>query len=381
MKQPNYSSLQRKSHYTAMSAHKTPLKICFINRINDRSETALCLGLKEAGHEVCFISEPEAGDLEQIEQAGIRTIRRKVRHRFDLRTICWLIKFFKKNSFDLVYCPASRPLTATVIASFFTKLKICSYRGTLTRLSKFNLVDRLTHLSPRVSLIICNSKAVKNRLMEFGIPEKKLEVVYKGHDLKWYDVPANPEFSELNIPEDTLILICLANLRPMKGSRILLEALNKLKVQGIKFKLLHIGSISDPDFLSGIKKLELENEIIPLGFRKDAITWLKHADISVMPSLKKESFSRAIVESMSQKIAVISTKIGGMSELITDKETGLLVEPGNADALAESIKILHDSPELRSKLASAGFALIENSFTIKQYLNEYQRCFQSLKEY
>ncbi len=73
-----------------------------------------------------------------------------------------------------------------------------------------------------------------------------------------------------------------------------------------------------------------------------------------MPSICFESFGLVVVEAMSYGLPVIASRIGGIPEIVEDGVTGFLFEPGNADELAEKMKLLWENPELCRQMGKAG---------------------------
>jgi glycosyltransferase involved in cell wall biosynthesis len=93
--------------------------------------------------------------------------------------------------------------------------------------------------------------------------------------------------------------------------------------------------------------------------------WLKKADIFVAPSLY-ESFGMIYIEAMQWGAPVIGTTAGGIPEIVTHEETGILVGPSNASELGLAICRLLESDELRMRLAHAGYLLVKNEYSISR---------------
>ena len=356
------------------------MKICFINRINDRSETALGKGLAERGHELVYVGDPADPDVENYKNFGIKTIAFRAKSRLDLNAVRYFKKFFRENKFDVVYCPAGRPLSPALIAvGNKSGLKFITYRGSLTTLSFFNPLDRLAHLSEKVSLIICNSQAVSERLREFGVNPEKLKVIYKGHEASWYE-KLSEGAADLRLPADKKIIGCVANFRPTKGALVLIKAVHRLINDSYRVQLLLVGNLFDPQIERLIAKLGIEEHVTLTGFRKDAVAISEKFDVAVMPSLRKESLSRAIVESMFRRVPVIASNVGGMSELIKDGYNGFLTEPGDDETLAKKLKVLLYDHDLQIKFSTNAFDVVNQKFSVADYITEFERIFAAVAE-
>jgi colanic acid/amylovoran biosynthesis glycosyltransferase len=100
-----------------------------------------------------------------------------------------------------------------------------------------------------------------------------------------------------------------------------------------------------------------------------AIPWIKTLDMFILPCVKDkqgdiDGIPVALMEAMMCKVPVISTRISGIPELIIDKKTGLLAQPGSSKELAEKILILANSKELRNTLTNNAYAHVTSEFNI-----------------
>ncbi|MBL4720116.1 MAG: glycosyltransferase, partial [Alphaproteobacteria bacterium] len=96
---------------------------------------------------------------------------------------------------------------------------------------------------------------------------------------------------------------------------------------------------------------------------------LRRADIFILPSKQtadgdRDGLPNVLMEAQSQQVAVISTNMSGIPELVINGETGVLVAPGDSDALSAALKTLIENPILRAKLAQAGFDRVHARFSM-----------------
>lgn len=144
---------------------------------------------------------------------------------------------------------------------------------------------------------------------------------------------------KLNLPLDKKVILTVGNLEPVKGQKYLLEAVQRI-IQERKDTLCVI--IGSGRLRSGlerqIRSLRLESYIILAGGKPhDEIPlWMNAADLFVLPSLN-EGNPTAMFEALGCGVPFIGTKVGGVPEIITSDEYGLLVEPANSKDLAEKI--------------------------------------------
>src|SRR5581483_10754460 len=102
-----------------------------------------------------------------------------------------------------------------------------------------------------------------------------------------------------------------------------------------------------------------------LGFRDDVPALLRAADAVVHSSVYPEPFGRVVVEGMLAGRPVIAAASGGVTEIVTDGETGLLVAPGDPGALARAIARLIDDPAAASAMAARGRARARDAFSVE----------------
>jgi glycosyltransferase involved in cell wall biosynthesis len=143
-----------------------------------------------------------------------------------------------------------------------------------------------------------------------------------------------------------------------KGHDLAIEALARLNDP--RFRLIVIGRTEGVHYLQELKnkaaETGVEGQITFLGHRDsadDVYALLCGMDIFLMPS-RREAFPLSIIEACACGLPVIASQVGGMPELISHENTGLLFRMGDSVALAEAIQRLTDDPKLRDQLAKQG---------------------------
>jgi glycosyltransferase involved in cell wall biosynthesis len=120
--------------------------------------------------------------------------------------------------------------------------------------------------------------------------------------------------------------------------------------------------------------LGLADRVQLLGMRDDVPDLLRHADVLVHPATWGEAFGLTVAEGMASGCGVIATRTGGIPEIVTDGEDGLLVPPGDEIALAEAIDRLAFDPALRARLAAAGRRTVERAFSLSRCVRQHVDC-------
>jgi len=166
---------------------------------------------------------------------------------------------------------------------------------------------------------------------------------------------------EQSVEDDTTVILQVSRLEYWKGHELLLRGLSRLTGTG-KWVCWIVGGPQKPDedvYLRQLKalanELGLANRIRFLGHRADVPKLMAAADIFCQPNLQPEPFGIVFVEALWAGRPVITTAMGGAVEIV-DESCGSLTKPGDCDSLAESLRRLIESPELRTRLGRAGSA-------------------------
>ncbi len=151
---------------------------------------------------------------------------------------------------------------------------------------------------------------------------------------------------------------------PHKGQKFLVEAAAIVVREMPEARFLLIGEGELHDALEHqIKHLHLAQHIVLTGFRADVLGVLKGLDLFVMSSVT-EGLGTALLDAMALGRPIVATRAGGILEVVLHGETGLLVPPRDAPALAAGILDLLRDPERRRRLAAAGLARVRDRFSV-----------------
>lgn len=177
----------------------------------------------------------------------------------------------------------------------------------------------------------------------------------------------------------------VAILRANKGHQVLLRAISKLasanSMLGSGFKVLIEGDGPLGDALKTyVKQMKLDRFCSFVGTESSIADFMGSLDVLVLPSIGQEDFPNVILEAMGMGKAVIATRIAGIPEQVVDGDTGLLVEPGNADQLADAMKKLIKDRTLATRLGNAGNKRFLENFSAAKSVSRYVELYQSLNK-
>jgi glycosyltransferase involved in cell wall biosynthesis len=199
--------------------------------------------------------------------------------------------------------------------------------------------------------VIATSRAVASCLRGTS----PVDVIYPGIQSPPYPLPV--------LSKGTLLLGVAGRLVPLKGIHILISAVAKLRKNGLAVCVQITGSGPQECALrKQIRELEMDDQFELIGWSSDLKTIRENWDIAVVPSLE-EGFGLAALEAMGGGRAVIASRVGGLPELVIDGITGLLVTPGDVDALADGIAQLANERALLESMGIAGWRRAREQFS------------------
>ena len=224
-------------------------------------------------------------------------------------------------------------------------------------------------LMKRSNALIAVSTYTKEELTEFyDIAEEKIHVIYNGVDVEKFK-PNRDRAGlrrELGLEEKQKIILFVGRLYRRKGLDTLLQSIPKViqNFKDVKFVISGEGFKQNKEKLLKLtKKLNIESSVLFVGYFPDEkLPGLYAAsDVFVLPALY-ENFPFAILEAQATGLPVISTRVGGIPELVTSNKNGLLVEPANSEQLTETMMSLLQNPVFAEELGRRGRRLVEEKF-------------------
>jgi len=203
--------------------------------------------------------------------------------------------------------------------------------------------------------VVVTGEALKAQLIrDNGFPATQLTSVPTGIDLERFrPQPCVQARAELGLRTDVTYIGILATLRDWKGHTVLFDALVELLPQRPDLRVLIIGDGPYRDRLdSRAEQLGIVDKLDFVGHRSDAERWLPAIDVFTLPSWGDEGVSQALMQAMACGLPIVTTPVGSLTEVIHHGETGLIVPPRDAHALAGAIACLLDDPERAVRLGA-----------------------------
>lgn len=294
-----------------------------------------------------------------------------------LLTVLRLWRFIKARHIALVHANCDLANQYGVIAARLAGVPIICHE----RLIPTRRGIRRSFL-PLAHRIIAISHAVARPLLEYGIPEERVEVIHDSVDTAKFAPRRECRWRArevLGLSPSTFVVGVVGRLCPTKGHHILLKAwsqVNKVKTQAM---LLIVGYNEEKEYgwanVSYLSELHaliqaggMAERVMFTGFQEDMISMYAAMDVVVVPSVWEEPFGKVQIEAMAMERPVIASRGGASPEIIEDGVSGLLFPIGNVDGLARSISILMAEERLRLRLAQNGRRRVQERFSSEQNL-------------
>jgi len=361
-----------------------------VNRGGAIQMLRLARELRSRGHDVtCAFRKRRRihANLEAVREAGLEVAL------FEMRGISGSLefrKFLRHKPFDIIHVHKDRALEFLFHATVGMDLPVVvgnwgnSYPLTHPEASRMN--------SRKVTKVVAVAEAVKRSLILTGkVDPNKIEVIYGGIDPEEF----NPEIGaedvrnelfdgDMNVPVVGMIANYNLKSDKKKAHGVFLDAAVKVIEEVPEVRFLLAGD-APPSMRSTLASICDERGILDrfviCGFRGDVPKLMAAMDVHVSSSTEGEGLTGAIRESLAMAKPVVATNVGGNPELVVNGKTGLLVQPGDPDALAMAIvKLLRDR-ELGRQLGQNGLKVIQEKFLNKFRVNRMEKLYSDLVTY
>lgn len=324
--------------------------------------------LRDSGGDVVLISS--LGDeLSQMKLSSkLRhkniTIPRRLEPLRDMIALAQLYSYFRKESFDIVHSTTPKAGLLTALAAFFAGVPIRLHTFTgqpwVTMRNPLRFVARMCDAVIGVLNTKCYADSDSQAQFlshERIIPAHKMAVIGNGSiagvDLNRFSKERYSQMDqdlikqELQLSPDAVILLYVGRITRDKGINELVYAFNKIIELGQHAELLLVGP-TDSDCGGAesisIKEISQVPRVHIIGYCKDPEKYMAIADILCLPSYR-EGFGTVVIEAAAMGIPTLGTEIDGLTDAVANGETGVLVPPGDKEALLKGLLTLLESPD------------------------------------
>lgn len=323
------------------------------------------LGMRARGHRAVLVAHPQ-GELYRRASEGPDLVPFAPHNEIDLRAAWKLSRIIRDWAPPIVHAHDPHAVAMAGLALSFSsptpRPKVVASRRVDFHLQGHSFSQWKYR---QVDLFIAASGAIRDILVQDGIPADEIAVVHDGIDVaKVSNLPAVDIHAEHWLPHGVPVIVNVGALVGHKGQRHLVDAMPAVvrHVPDAHLVIFGEGELRQP-LERQVKHLSLEKKVLLPGFREDVLSVVKSGDLFVMSSVT-EGLGSAVLDAMAMGMAVVGTTAGGIPEVVIDGETGLLVPPGDHDALARAIVTLLKDPDRRRRMGEAGRRRVAAAFDV-----------------
>jgi glycosyltransferase involved in cell wall biosynthesis len=340
------------------------------------SYTGLLLRLDRSRYDVRALSLSRGAAVQRLRRLGVDVD--VIDEADDVAATRELAAYLRRNEIDLVHAHMFRAEVIGIRAAIAAGTPVVLATVHSSRVRSNQEVAALAALSEQVDRLIVPSRAIADKIRREG-RRTPYAVIPNGIDLSRFALPAPPCTlrDEYSIPCEEALVGVVARLEPEKGHRYLIEAFPGVLERAPRTWLSIVGEGSLADELRAqVVALgsPARDRIIFTGRRDDISALTADLDIAVLPSLR-EAQGISILEAMARRKPVVASAVGGIPEVLTDGVDGLLVAPGDSQALAEALGRLAKSPSLRERIGEAGYQTVVERFSIDAMVRQIQEVY------
>jgi len=326
----------------------------------------LTLELLRLGHRAELICDPAGRLYERARREGVTCHLLKIHNSVDLPAAIRFRAILRRARYDVVHFYTARAHAMAPYARGFARALVVTRRMDYrpNRLFAPLLYGRA------VDGIAAISHGVADSLALVGVPPERITIIPSGVDCEHFH-PADPAASaaaraELGVAPEALVLGTVGMLEARKGHRHLLEAVARIVRGGEAANMICViagdGSLR-ADLQRDAELLAVTRQVRFLGRVDDVRTVLAATDIFVFPSLR-EGLGVAVLEAAASGLAVVASNTGGIGDVIEDGVNGILVKPGDSEALAAAIKRMAAAPSERAAMGQAARTRAQRDFAM-----------------
>jgi len=312
----------------------------------------------------------------ELEAAGAKVdnvpIARSVNPVRDFVSLLSLFSYIKKSRYDVVH-------THTTKAGFIGRLAarlagaplvIHTIHDPPHNSAKNPLLKKLYILMEQIAStwahhIVTVSYANYEEIGKRRIaPLEKVTVIREGIELSNYDIKVDRDAKrkELSVPGDAKVVGMVARLEAAKGHTYLIDAMPEIlkAVPESFFVLVGRGHLRE-QLEARVREFGVQDRVVFTGFREDMLEIMNIFDLFVLPSLW-EGLGIVLLEAMAFRLPIVASRTGGITDVVVDGETGLLVPPRDSDSLAQAITALLKDGGRARKMGEEGFIRVSKEF-------------------
>lgn len=298
--------------------------------------------------------------------------------RVGLRTLQYNVDLWRElETPDVLWCGGTRPFASILPYAFLTDAETIFNVGLLNESAGSMRYINDVILRATDHVFIESTEQARRQLTEgqFRAYGDKFTVFHKGIHVERFD----PGRFDDGGDESPLRVGTAALISPRKGLEYFVDAAATVLENRPDVEFTIAGDLARATgeryraaLDRRIRAHGIEDRVTFLGWVEDMPAYLNTLDVFVLPS-HNEGIPGSVREALAMEVPAVATDVGGTPEVVVDGETGYLVEPADATAIADRVDRLLDDRSLRCELGRRGRAHVRSAFSIDSYVEQYER--------
>ncbi|HEX5126551.1 MAG TPA: glycosyltransferase family 4 protein [Rhodocyclaceae bacterium] len=334
-------------------------------------------GMQARGHRVVVLCPEESKLYKRAKHWGVEAVALPIANK-RLRALLALRKWLKHSKHASVINTHSSTdswLTAIALRTFANKIPVVRTRHISAPVA-VTAANRWLY-GHAAQYVVTTGEQLRRELIEtLGLSEDAICSIPTGIDTQRY-VPGDAQGARdaLGIDKEAYWVGIVATLRSWKGHSYLMEAIQALTDR--KIKLLVVGEGPQLEALQQkVEALGIEARVHFAGNQQNVVPWLQAMDVFVLPSYANEGVSQAVMQAMCVGLPIITTAVGSMTDVIRDRDTGLLVATKDSVQIAEAIRLLEKDRAFAAALGKRAHAFAQEHCGLDRMLDRMEEIFQ-----
>ena len=303
-------------------------------------------------------------------------------NQYDPRLILQLAALVKRLDIDIVHAHEVKSDVITYLASKIRRVPIMTtLHGWIANNAKQRLlmaIDR--QIIPRFDCVIVVSEQIREALRAQGVPADNMRLLHNAIVIEKYRRTGERGFLARLVgrPLQGPVIASIGRISPEKGHADLIDALAIAASRGHRVSAVLAGDGPDRSRIEEkIRTLGLSDWVHLPGYVNQPERILEESDLVVLPS-HTEGLPNAALEAMVMGVPLLATRVGGTPEVVTDGETGRLVNPHSPDALACGIIDFLTNPAPWKRMAAGAREAVERQFNFRTRTRELETIYAEL---
>lgn len=332
----------------------------------------LCEVLQKAGHKVIVCAEGGKNE-ETIHQMGIEFYKipdMQLKNPKDaLKIISVINKIVRNEKIDIIHVHHR-------MAAFYCQIMGLSKKCKLMATSHNTFHDKrlFTRIAYRnFNIVACGEKVKNNLETEYNI--RNVTVIHNAVKASDGHIRIDPDL-KADKEAGYFMVANIGRINEQKGMEYFVRAYHRVQQEHPQVRFYIVGT--------GVKENEIHNlaenenaDVVFLGYRNDIYSIIAQMDLIVLSSLW-EGFPLTPIETFSMGKTIVATDVDGTSEIVQNGINGCLVQPRNADQIADMVNWMIDNPDKKSKMEKEAKKTFQNKFSIDVFAKSYLDYYRSL---